>query len=92
LKRPGIEAKTKRDTAERDIAAVDDQIRAGLEIRRRLAQDEQSLSQIEENRARLPNLNAGRSGVEARLNSGDFAVESRSELKPGRRRDFRIGL
>jgi len=81
LKSEGSEAKRKRDAAQQEIAGIDEQLRAGLETRRQLAQAEQLLFQIEEYRKQLPDVTAGLAGVAMKLDSGDFAREVRSKLE-----------
>ena len=79
LKTQGSDAKSKRDAAQQEIARIDDQLKAGLDVRRQLAQAEQLLSQIGEYRKQVPGVQGRLDAVVSKLESGDFAQEARSK-------------
>jgi len=79
LKRDGLDAKSKRDAAQQEIARIDDQLKAGLDVRRQLAQAEQLLSQIEDLRRQAPGVKGRLDSVASKLELGDFAQEVRSK-------------
>lgn len=81
LKKQGSAAKAKRDAAQEQIARIDEQVKAGLEIRKQLAQAEQVLFQIAEYRKQVPDVRAKLDAVAGKLSSGDFAPETRSKLE-----------
>ena len=80
LKKEGSDAKSKRDAAEKEIARIDEQLRAGLEVRRRLAQAEQVLFQIEEYRKQEPGVRARHTEIGETLKSGGYAQDIRKTL------------
>ena len=80
LKKTGIEAKSKRETAQKEIENLDARLKAGLEIRKHLAQSEQVLASIVEYRKLFPEVNARLESVTSKLNSSDFAQELRARL------------
>ena len=81
LKKEGSDAKEKRDAARQETARIDEQLKAGLEARRHLAQAEQLRFQIGEYRKQLPGVTARLDGVTGKLESSDFARETRSKLE-----------
>ena len=58
LKRTGSEAKSKRDSAQQEIARIDQQLKDGLHIRARLAQAEQLRTQAEKSWPKTADLSA----------------------------------
>lgn len=77
VRRDGADAKSKRDAAQQESARIDEHLKAGLEVRRRLAQAEQVLFQIEQYRGQMPDVKARLDGVLSKLGSDDFAKDLR---------------
>ena len=77
LKRDGLDAKSKRDAAQRECARIDEQLKAGLAVRERLAKAEQVLSQIEQYRAQMPSVKQRLDGVLTKLGANDYAKDHR---------------
>ncbi len=78
LKRDGLDAKSKRDAAQQECARIDEQLKAGLAVRERLAKAEQVLFQIEQYRAQMPGVKQRLDAVLARLSADDYAKEHRA--------------
>ena len=81
LKRQGIKVKAERNAAQQEIVGIEEQLKAGLEVRRQLAQDEQVLFQTEEYKKQLSDVQARLDKAVEKLNSGEFAREAIGKLK-----------
>ena len=79
LRRRGQEVKSKRDSARREIERIEQGSKAGLEIRRQLAEKEQLLSQIEGYRKQLPEVKSRLDEAASKLESDDFAKDLRAK-------------
>ncbi len=80
FKREGADAKNKRDAAQKECADIDAQLKAGLEVRRRLAQVEQIVSQAEQHAQQLPEIKARLEVKSKTLAEDTFALEQRTKL------------
>lgn len=81
VKGEGAEARNKRDASQKEIETTDRELQGGLDVRKRLAQAEQLLFQIEESRRQEPRLREKLAGLEAKLDSGDYARDIRARVR-----------
>ena len=79
-RKEGADAKSKRDSAQKEIADIDERLKSGMALRDRLAQAKNVILNVEEYRKQVPTLQEKLSVVDARLQSNDYALDARTKL------------